>query len=226
VDFRRPGAKSAGVWFFKKKPLQALCVEMFDVVATCPLDSYKTLAAQAYGCEPEQVETAVSRHWANLEMGKLKPEDFWDKVGADLTEMGVSHKVPGWKFKGIWDGIVEDNIKLNSEMISTIRQVRAAKFRTVASSNMIAEVVSAFQKAGAFEPFNLAVISSQITARKPHAQVFTRMSKLARTRPSQCLYLDKEGPNLEAAKAAGYRVMAYTGNPQETRWELLQQGLG
>ena len=210
---------------FKKKPLSALCVEIFDVIASCPLESYKTLAARAYGCAEEQVETAVSRHWANLEMDKLKSEQFWDKVGEDLTEMGVKHSVGGWKFKGIWEGIVADNVKVNGEMIKTIRQAKDAKIRTVASTNMSAEVATAMQKAGAFDPFNMAVISSQIGARKPSAQVFARMSKLARTRPGQCLYLDRDPANLEAARAAGYRVLAYEGNPQDTRWQLLQLGL-
>ena len=210
---------------FKKKPLSALCVEIFDVICTCPLDSYKTFAAQAYGCAPEQVETAVLRHWANLEMGKLKPEQFWDVVGENLKEMGVEHSVPGWKFKGIWEGIVSDNVQLNPEMMNTIRQAKDAKIRTVASTNMIPTVAAAMQKAGVFEPFNMAVISSQITARKPSSQVFSRMSKLARTGPGQCLYLDKDPANLEAAKAAGYQVLAYAGDPKDTRWQLLQLGL-
>lgn len=210
---------------FKKKPLTALCVEIFGVIATCPLESYKTLASQAYGCTEDQVESAVSRHWANLEMGKLKSEQFWDKVGEDLTEMGVKHSVPGWKFKGLWEGIVADNVKINAEMVKTIRQAKDAKIRTVASTNMIAEVAAAMQKAGAFDPFNMAVISSQITARKPSAGVFARMSKLARTSPKQCLYLDVDKVNLDAAKAAGFQVLAYEGNPQDTRWQLLQLGL-
>jgi HAD superfamily hydrolase (TIGR01509 family) len=210
---------------FKKKPLAALCVEIFDVVATCPMESYKTFAAQAYGCSEDQVETAVIRHWADLEMGKLKGEQFWDLVGAALTEMGVSHSVPGWKFKGMWEGIVADNIKLDSEMIKTIRQAKDAKIRTVASTNMIAEVAAAMQKAGAFEPFNMAVISSQINVRKPSPQVFSRMGKLARTSPAQCLYLDKDPANLEAAKAAGYQILAYAGDAKDTRWQLLQLGL-
>lgn len=210
---------------FKKKPLTALCVEIFGVIATCPLESYKALAAQAYGCGEEQVETAVSRHWADLEMNKLKPEQFWDKVGEELSQMGIKHSVPGWKFKGIWEGIVADNVKIDTEMVKTIRQAKDAKIRTVASTNMSAEVAAAMQKAGAFDPFNMAVISSQITARKPNAQVFARMSKLARTRPNQCLYLDRDPVNLQAAKAAGYQVLAYAGDPQDTRWQLLQMGL-
>lgn len=210
---------------FKKAPPTCLCVEIFDVIATCPLESYKKYAAETYGCQPEQVETAVLRYWVDLELGKLKPDEFWDKVGDDLKEMGVSHSVPGWKFKGIWDVIVDDNIKLNTEMIKVIRQATAVKTRTVACTNMIAEVATAMQKAGAFDPFNLAVVSSQITARKPSPQVFSRMSKLARTKPSQCVYLDKDPANLEAAKAAGFQVLAYADNPQDTRWELLQLGL-
>jgi HAD superfamily hydrolase (TIGR01509 family) len=210
---------------FKPKPLSCLCVEIFDVVATCPLDSYKTLAAEAYGCSPEQVETAVGQHWADLELGKLKPEQFWEKVGEELAGMGIQHNVPGWKFKGIWEGIVADNVKLNAEMMKTIRQAKDVKIRTVASTNMTAEIAAAMQKAGAFEPFNMAVISSAINARKPSPQVFSRMAKLARFPAKQCLYLDKNATNLEAAKAAGYQVLAYNGNPQDTRWELLQRGL-
>lgn len=210
---------------FKKKPLACLCVEIFDVVCSCPLDSYKSMASQAYGCSEDQIEAAVASHWADLEMGKLKPEQFWDLVGEDLKEAGVEHSVPGWKFKGIWEGIVTDNLKLNSEMMKTIRQAKDNKIRTVASTNMIAEIAAVMQKSGVFEPFNMAVISSQITARKPSPQVFSRLAKLARFSPAQCLYLDKDPVNLEAAKAAGFQVLAYNDDPQDTRWQLLQLGI-
>lgn len=210
---------------FGKKPLTCLCVEIFDVIATCPLDAYQDFAAQAYGCSKEQVAEAAANHWANLEMGKLKSDAFWDKVGEELREMGVEHSVPGWKFKGIWDGLVADHVTLNQEMIATVRQARTAKVRTVASTNMAPEVATAMQKTGAFEPFNMAVISSQITARKPSPQVFSRMAKLARTSPAQCLYLDSDQDNLAAAKTAGYKTLEYKGDPQDTRWQLLQLGL-
>lgn len=189
-----------------------------------PLDAYKSFAAGAYKCTEDQVETAVTNHWAELELGKIKPDEFWDQVGADLTEMGVKHTVPGWKFKGIWDGVVSDSISIDSEMVALIQGVRAKKIRTVATSNLIAEVTLAFQRLEVFEPFNLAVISSQITARKPNPTVFKRMSKLARTPPAQCLYVDKDPVNLEAAKAAGYSVLAFE-DPASARWELLQLGL-
>jgi HAD superfamily hydrolase (TIGR01509 family) len=210
---------------FKKKPLACLCVEIFDVMCSCPLNSYISLGAQAYGCSEEQLEAAVSKHWADLELGKLKPEPFWERVGEELRQAGVEHNVPGWKFKGIWDGIVADNLKLNAEMMKTVRQAKDAKIRTVACTNMIAEVAAVMQKSGVFEPFNMAVISSQITMRKPSPQVFSRLSKLARFSPSQCLYLDKDPVNLEAARAAGFKVLAYADDPQDTRWQLLQMGL-
>lgn len=210
---------------FKKAPPTCICVEIFDVIATCPLDSYKKFAAETYGCTPEQVESAVLPYWVDLELGKLKPDEFWDKVGADLKEMGVSHEVPGWKFKGIWDVIVADNVKLNNEMVKTLRNAKDIKTRTVACTNMFAEVATAMQKAGAFDPFNMAVVSSQITARKPTAEMFSRISKLARTKPAQCVYIDKDPANLEAAKAAGFVILPYADDPQDTRWQLLQMGL-
>lgn len=210
---------------FKKKPLAALCVELFDVVVTCPLTSYRELAAEAYGCAPEQIEDAVSRHWADLEMGKLKPDQFWDEVGAELTEMGVQHSVPGWKFKGIWDSIVADNLTLDKEMMKTIQQAKDLKIRTVASANLIPEVVVAFQKAGVFEPFKNTALSCQITARKPSPRVFAQMAKLARLPAKQCLYVDRDPTNLAAAKAAGFQVLAHEGKAADTRWELLQLGL-
>lgn len=210
---------------FKKKPLSALLVDVYDVVVTAPLDSYKSFAANAYQCDEAMVEKAVANHWADMELGKLKPDEFWDRVGADLTEMGVQHSVPGWKFKGLWEGIVSDNLKLNQEMMATVRQARAVKTRTVAVANMNNEVATAFQKMGVFEPFNLAVLSCQVTARVPSPQMFSRTAKLARTGPAQCLYLSKNPQNLEGAKAAGFKTLAYDDNPQDTRWQLLQLGL-
>lgn len=88
------------------------------------MDAYKEFSAQAYGCTHEQVEQAVANHWANLEMGKLKPDVFWDKVGEDLR--GRAQRA-GLEVQRIWDGLIADNVKLNKEMIETVRQVRAAK---------------------------------------------------------------------------------------------------
>ncbi len=212
------------MWFFKKKPIAAVCFEIQDILVSAPLGAYKTFASNAYGCTEDQIETAVTNHWVELELGKSTPEEFWDQVGADLIDMGVKHKVPGWKFKGIWDGVVSDSISIDKEVTGLVQQIRAKKIRTVATSNLTAEITLAFQRLQVFEPFNLAVLSSQINARKPDPEVFKRMSKLARTPPAQCLYVDKDPVNLEAAKTAGYKVLTFE-NAADTRWELLHLGL-
>lgn len=212
------------MWFFKKKSIEAVCFEIHDIVISAPLDGYKEFASQAYDCSPDLVEKAVSQHWAALELGALKPEEFWDKVGASLTALGVGHNVPGWKFKGIWDGIVSDVAKLDPEMMSTVRQIRATKIRTLASANLTQELAAAYQKVGAFEPFSRAVLSCTLGERKPSAKYFQRMRKLAQTSAAGCLYVDKDEHNLKAAKSAGYRTLAFS-NPGDTRWELIQLGV-
>lgn len=213
------------MWFFKKKPIAALCVEIFDIVATGTLDSYKKYASNLYGCQPEQVEQAVTAHWADYEAGKLKTDEFWDKVGQNLTAQGVKHELPGWKFKGIWQAVVEEGFKLNRTLMQTIIQARDLKLRTIACTNMPSEVATAFQKMGAFEPFNLSVISSQLGARKPSQEFFVRTAKLARLSPAECLLIDKDATSLEIAQSAGYKILAYSDNPEDTRWQLLQLGL-
>ena len=212
------------MWFFKKKPIETVCFEVHGVLAEAPLEGYKTFAADAYGCPAELIDRAVAQFWTELESGKLKPEEFWDKVGANLKEAGVNHNVPGWKFRGIWDGIVSDSLKINEEMAATIRQIRGAKLKTVASANLINELVPVYQKRKVFEPFSMASLSCQTGARKPAAAAFTAMRKLAKTSAAQCLYVDKDEANLKAAKSAGYRTLTFT-NPQDTRWELIQLGV-
>ena len=209
------------VWFFKKKPIETVCFEVHGLIVDAPLDGYKTFASQAYGCSVDLVETAVTRHWEALETGQLKSDDFWEKVGITITELGVEHSVPGWKFRGIWDGIASDALKLDAEMIATVRQIRAAKITTVASANLISELTSVYKKHKVFEPFSMVVLSSQTGVRKPASAAFTKMRKLAKTGAAQCLYVDKDEANLKAAKAAGYRTLTFT-NPQDTRWEMIQ----
>lgn len=213
------------MWFFKKKAITALCVEIFDVIVKGNLNAYQRYAGDMFGCTPEMVADSVPLHWADYEAGLSTTEEFWDRVGQTLKEKGVVHQTPGWKLKGVWQAVVEENFKLNSELLANLYQVRAAKIWTVACTNMPSEIATAFQKMGAFEPFNLSVISSQIQTRKPSPDFFIRTCKLARSKPSQCLYLDKDSGNLAAAQQVGLKTLRYTDDPHDTRWQLLQMGL-
>ena len=212
------------MWFFKKKAIEAVCFELHDVVVRVRLDGYINYASQAFGCSSEQLEQAVARHWSELETGKVRPEQFWDLVGASLKELGVAHSTSGSRFRGIWEGVVSDSAQVDSEVLNTVRQVKDLKFRTVASANLTQELSLIYQKLGVFEPFSLTCISSRIGERKPTPNYFNRMKKLALTSPSCCLYVDKDEQNLKAAKSAGFQTLTFT-SVGDARRELIERGV-
>ena len=211
------------MWFRRKKSIKTIFFDIGGVVVNAPMESYKTLGAEAFGAREEHVVLCSAEYLPLLEMGKITSAEFWDKVGEKLAYMGMGRVVPAWKFKGFWEGVMLDSLAVHQEVLELSSRLRA-KATVGVLSNTIQEHALILQKEGVYKGFNPVILSCQVGMRKPNADIYQKAAKLANTSTSNCLLIDDMSENVEGAQKAGFQALLYR-NVEELRLELHRMGL-
>lgn len=188
-----------------------------------PMAHYLKLGSEIFGCAPEILNQTAAPLVAQLETGQIKSPEFWEQLCDALHKAGIKHEVPSWRFKGFWEGILMDHLKIDEGMLRLARRLRA-KVKVAVLSNTIEEHALALQREGVYDHFNPVVLSCKIGTRKPEAKIFAKAARLTDSKPAQCLLIDDLEENVEGAIAAGFKAHLYT-NRQELMLELQSLGL-
>lgn len=196
---------------------------MGGVVVDAPMTHYLSLGSEIFGCPPEVLNQTAGPLVAQLETGAIKSPEFWDQLCAKLRDAGVKHEVPGWRFKGFWEGVLKDNLKIDQGMLRLARRLRA-KVKVAVLSNTIEEHALALQREGVYDHFNPVVLSCKIGTRKPEAKIYEKAARLTDSKPAQCFLIDDLQENVDGAIAAGWKAHLYT-TREELMLELQSLGL-
>lgn len=211
------------MWFRRKKKIDTVFFDVGGVVVNAPMESYKTLAAEAFGAREDHVVLCSAEFLPLLEMGKITSAEFWEKVGEKLAFMGMGRAVPAWKFKGFWEGLLLDSLSIHQQVVEISSRLRS-KVTVGVLSNTIQEHALILQKEGIYKGFSPVVLSCQVAMRKPNADIFQKAATLAKTSAARCLLIDDLPENVEGAQKAGYKALLYR-DPDELRLELHRMGL-
>ncbi len=212
------------MFFRKKKGVDTVFFDIGGVVVDAPMEQYRVLGAEVFGCRDEHLGQCSAEFLPLLEMGKITSAEFWEKVGEKLAFMGMGRAVPAWRFKGFWEGILLDNLSIHREVLEISSKLRS-KAKVGALSNTIQEHALVMQKQGVYQGFNPVILSCQIGMRKPNADIFLKSAELCKTKPARCLLIDDLVENIEGAQKAGFQALLYKGDPNELRHELHRMGL-
>lgn len=211
------------MWFFKKKKIDTVFFDVGGVVVNAPMESYKSLGAEAFGARVDHMVLCSAEYLPQLEMGKLTSAEFWEKVGEKLAFMGMGRAVPAWRFKGFWEGVLTQSLAIHHEVLEVAGRLKS-KATVGVLSNTIQEHALILQKEGVYKGFNPVVLSCQVGMRKPNLDIYQKAAQLARTSPSKCLLIDDLPENVEGAQKAGYQALLYR-DVGELRLELHRMGL-
>jgi epoxide hydrolase-like predicted phosphatase len=211
-----------GGLFKKKRSVRTIFFDIGGVVVDAPMANYLKLGCQFFQCEPETLQAATTENLAALETDRIKSEEFWGLVSDSVAAAG-GNAIPAWKFKGFWEGLLTDNLKVNQELLDLIRRLRA-HCRVAVLSNVIKEHAVILQKEKIYDHFNPVVLSCKVGLRKPDPKIFSKAAELSKTTPARCLLVDDCVENLEAAEKSGWRVFHYT-NLDDFKMSMCQMGL-
>jgi epoxide hydrolase-like predicted phosphatase len=108
---------------------------------------------------------------------------------------------PNWAT--LFEDIKLSAIRANSKMLLFIDQLRSEGYRVALLSNVTAARAAFIRSKGIYTHFDPAVLSCETGARKPHPEAYQALLTLLNVKGEECLYIDNNPANLEAAKTLG-----------------------
>jgi HAD superfamily hydrolase (TIGR01509 family) len=112
-------------------------------------------------------------------------------------------------------------VRIDSAMVALIEELRG-KYRVALLTNAVVPFFRLIMKEHALDRlFDVVLVSSEEGLAKPDPAFYTRMIDKLGVRGEDCLFIDDNPVNLDAARAVGMRARQFEG-VQKLRRELLQ----
>jgi putative hydrolase of the HAD superfamily len=146
-----------------------------------------------------------------LERGELTEQEFLDDLGWAL-EPELGHRPTLHRFREIWFEALHGN----EAMLEVMRELRAEGYRMAILTNNVREWEELWRaKLPVDEIFELVVDSAWVGMRKPDRRIYElTVSRLGDVEPGECLFVDDNELNVEAARALGMTAVHFRSNDQ------------
>lgn len=142
-----------------------------------------------------------------LETGKLSEAEFFRRLCARHEESGGPHIDPE-RARSL---IFAERAEASAAMVDTVRQLRAAGYRTALLTNNAREWEPMWRSMiPVDELFDVVVDSSVVGVRKPDRQIYEMTCARLGLRPDECIFVDDLECNVDAAAALGMETVHCT----------------
>jgi putative hydrolase of the HAD superfamily len=150
-----------------------------------------------------------------LERGEVTEQQFLDDLAWAL-EHELGHRPTLHRFREIWF----DALHPNEPMLDLMRELSERGYKMAILTNNVREWEELWRsKLAVDEIFELVVDSAWVGMRKPEPEIYhLTIERLDKTlEPSQCLFVDDNELNVEAAKELGLSAVRFESNEQAIR---------
>jgi putative hydrolase of the HAD superfamily len=146
-----------------------------------------------------------------LERGEMSEADFLDDLSGALQEE-LGHRPKLHEFSEIW----LKGLKPNQPMIDLMRELGRRGFRLAILTNNVREWEARWRaKLPIDEIFELVVDSAWVGMRKPEPEIYNlTLERLGALDPEQCLFVDDNELNVEAARKLGIKSVHFQSTEQ------------
>lgn len=200
--------------------IKAVLFDFGGVILSSPFEAFNEYE-DAHGLPRDLIRTINSTNpdnnaWARLERSEVTPGEFGELFAVEAAEHG--HEVDGRAILGLLGG------EIRSEMVTAVRRIRAAGFKTAVLTNNVLSHKSERSGSGAsaqgsgvtssdpkravalaevMSLFDTVVESARVGIRKPEEGFYRiALEELSITAP-EAVFLDDLGINLKPARAMG-----------------------
>lgn len=184
----------------RKASRRAVIFDLGGVVFDSPLHALRALERDE-GLPPLTIGRVIEGAgsggaWARLERGELGYGEFQGKLQEELDTAGVPLRVPEMM------RAMAGALRVRPRMLAAIRSLRSGGYRVGAlTNNWAGEGIERF---AALEPeFDAFVQSYLVGRRKPEPEIYFLVCEALAVSPSEAVFLDDIGANLEPARALG-----------------------
>lgn len=147
-----------------------------------------------------------------LERGEVTEQEFLDSLAWAL-EAELGHRPTLHRFREIWF----EALHANEPMLALMRELSERGYRMAILTNNVREWEALWRsKLPVDEIFELVVDSAWVGMRKPDPDIYhLTIERLDRTlSPAQCLFVDDNEGNVEAARDLGMTAVQFVSNEQ------------
>lgn len=197
---------------------RGLVVDFGGVLTTSILDSFQAFC-RGEGVAWERLASLLResyrRHDAEspvalVELGTITTDEFERRLAEALSDGTDRPVVP--------EGLVERmlaTVEPEPAMVEAVRSVRSSGAATALLSNAWSARQYRLARVHPDELFDVVLVSTELGMRKPDPEVYREAARRLRLDPSDCVFVDDIGENVEAARAVGMRGIAHR-RPDET----------
>jgi len=147
-----------------------------------------------------------------LERGELTEREFLDDLAWGL-EQELGHRPKLHRFREIWF----EALQPNEPMLALMRELSERGYRMAILTNNVREWEELWRsKLPVDEIFELVVDSAWVGMRKPEPEIYTlTIDRLdSDLDPAQCLFIDDNELNVDAARDLGLKAVRFESNEQ------------
>ena len=146
-----------------------------------------------------------------LERGEVTEQEFLERLGSGL-EPELGHRPTLHRFREIWFEALHGN----EPMLDLMRELREAGYRMAILTNNVREWEELWRaKLPVDEIFELVVDSAWVGMRKPDPAIYElTVSRLDGVELHECLFVDDNDANVEAARELGMTAVHFRSNEQ------------
>jgi len=184
--------------------VRGVVLDYGEVVARPPADARLGRIAAAVGLDRPALVERYDRERPLYDRGDITPQAYWSKVVPATVELNAEllGKLRRWDVE-MWS-------HTNPVMIEWLARLRTAGFKTALLSNMHCDMVVRVRRdLEWFKQLDFAVLSSEVHLAKPERAIYQRCLAGLALEPSEALFIDDRGVNVQAAIDAGWQALRF-----------------
>lgn len=186
--------------------IKTILFDIGGVVTHTDFPSLYAHFAARIGVSPEYVRTYHETHFAEMLVGKITLEQFWN----DLKNAGAN---PQADFKKIW---IEEALKIRKidndviELIATLRK----KYKVGTLSNLTVTRKMIDEEIQLYEHFDIVVLSCVEGVKKPDPRIYEIALSRAGVSPNEVIFVDDQQKCTLPAEALGIKTVLFENTAQ------------
>lgn len=145
--------------------------------------------------------------------GEITVLEFWKKVAKRHKK-----EIPDDILKDIWVKDYRESISINKKVQRLVESLKKS-YKMGMISNTIPEHASINRRMGAFDVYDVVILSNEVKLTKDEKEIFLLAAEQLKVLPEECIFVDDVEKFVNVANSIGMKAILYK-NPSQLKKEI------
>ena len=192
---------------------RAIIFDLGGVIVDFSNDQLERFVAETLNVSIAIVKGTLFSSSHSIIEGKEDEANFWNHYAAGLNRVFP----PQWK--DILQAFLVKNIKFNTKVLEMAYSLQERGYMIPLLSNISHYQLEAFRSGNFAFPFAPCFFSCECGVMKPKKEIYTHLLETLQLRPEECLFIDDDERNIQAALDLNIRGIHFR-SPSQMKLEL------